>query len=182
MKAKAVGAFSAQWSNESNLWMFPPMHKEMQNRITQRLQMEQNAQVQLVVPLWETESMVKLLQMLVGAPVVIPVADWVFKLPQAYVSNQDARSLAKKVQWSTLVPTSWMIVMNLSSTACLRGVYLKRLQRTLGEYTNKTEMETTAAGILVQSGLTLFSGAEEKDLYWCGLLVLAEILVLQMRW
>jgi len=173
MEAKAVDALSVSRSNECNQWMFPPLHKKMQNRITQRLQMEQNAQVQLVVPLWKTESMVQLLQMLVDAPVVIPVVDWVFKLPQAYVSNQDARSLAKKVQWSTLVPTSWMIVMNLSSTACLRGVYLKRLQRTLGEYTNKTEMETTVAGILMQSGLTLFSGAEEKDMYWRGLLVIA---------
>ena len=59
---------------------------------------------------------------------------------------------------------------------------LKRLQRTLGEYTNNTEMETTVAGILMQSGLTLFSGVEEKDMYWRGLLVIAEIIVLQMRW
>ena len=181
-KAAAVDAFTADWT-QGNQWMFPPMHKQMQTRIMQRMlhlvSVGAEMEATLVVPLWKVESLVQLLGMMVCTPLVIPVEEWVLKLPSAYTHNQDAQSLAKKVQWSTLVPTKCMIAMRLSSRACVQGVYLRTLQKTLGEYTNKIEMETTVAGILHQNGRTLFSGSSRR---LEGLQLMAEIMLLQMNW
>lgn len=176
--AAAVDAFTMSWKGGTQ-WMFPPLHKQIQARIMQRLVADQVVMAVLVIPLWKTETLAQALTMLVDAPMVIPVDDWVLKLPQAYTSNLEAQSLAAKVQWSTLVPTKCLIAMNLSSSVNLRGEYLQRLQRISGEYTSRTEMATTVAGILRRSGGTLFGGSgRQKE----GLLVLSEMLISQMRW
>ena len=157
-EAQALDAFTLKWST-GVIYMFPPIHKSMYNRIISRVIADQ-AEVVLVMPLWRSEALATAMKMLQDTPLVLPLAPQLLWWPQAYVRNQEAAEQARQFRWWTRVPWKALIAMRISGKDNSRMAYLRRLRTIVGRSTSAEQTARRVATICYRNGRSSYDGCE----------------------